>query len=506
MSDHKPQFPTRGRPRSRSSSRRFSPSSSRPQLQSLSAPPSTSDSMIYSHSSPTVESRSQYLHYPPPQPHYPPHPSYLTPYASQPMVTSAYTYNVRPSIDMQGMMNLPAYMHPQPDASSSNSSSSHPVPFPQHGHVSPPPAMSGPPHLSNTTGYHPTSYSSHLPTHFVYPSTQSYQNHNYHSPYLHPPFYLPYQVDQDNQWWNSSQYNNSQYMHQHHYHIQYPPQQLLPAERYQQHPQSSTSSDVQAQSPLVSHPPVRNTPTQPQSQPITITSPSPLSSPQKSDSPAKSPVPQNTDKEPTRQPYHPNPPLQRSEWVMWAGNVPSDTNEEELWKFFNKPPDSSDRSREETAGVMSIFLIARSNCAFVNFDTEAHLNAAIPRFGGQKFRPGDPKCPNLVCRVRKKTDDLRAGVGGQRGVGLHTRWVKEQKQKGKMGPKDDTTLDMSNLSLTSDEDGSRGGGGNCSFEQSSGSGSFASTTSSILTRYFPKRYFILKSLTQVGIYTRISVV
>ena len=183
---------------------------------------------------------------------------------------------------------------------------------------------------------------------------------------------------------------------------------------------------------------------------------------------------------------------------MWAGNVPSDATNEELWEFFNAPPDSSEEGVEQNAGVSSVFLIARSNCAFVNFDTEAHLTTAIARFNGQKIRPDDPKCPNLVCRVRKRTDDLRAGVGGQRGVGLHMKWIQERKQKARTSgksPVDDVTQATSNLSLTSDE-----GDGNRSFEQSSGTGSFASTTSSVFAQHFPKRYFILKSLTQVGVY------
>jgi hypothetical protein len=188
---------------------------------------------------------------------------------------------------------------------------------------------------------------------------------------------------------------------------------------------------------------------------------------------------------------------------MWAGNVPSDATNEELWEFFNTPLDSSEEAIEQNAGVSSVFLIARSNCAFVNFDTEAHLTAAITRFGGQKIRPDDPKCPNLVCRVRKRTDDLRAGVGGQRGVGLHMKWIQERKQKARMGgksPVDDVTQSTSNLSLTSDEEGGGGEDGNRSFEQSSGSGSFASTTSSVFAQHFPKRYFILKSLTQVDMH------
>lgn len=35
-----------------------------------------------------------------------------------------------------------------------------------------------------------------------------------------------------------------------------------------------------------------------------------------------------------RQPYHPAPPAHRSNWVMWAGNVPSDAKHDELWRFF----------------------------------------------------------------------------------------------------------------------------------------------------------------------------
>lgn len=501
MSDYRSPFPARGRPRTRSSSRRFLPP--RPQLQSLSAPTS-SNSMTHPHISPTVENRPQYLHYPPPQPHYrPPHTGYITPYASQPMVTTpTYAYSVHSPIDMQTTMGLPMYMHSQQqDSSSSNLPSPHPTPLPQHGHVSPPPPVtSAPPHFHNTPGYHSMSYSSQGPTHFGYPSTQSYPNPGYQPAYLPPSFHPPYQTDQDGQWWYSGQYDSPQYLHQQPYHMTYQPrQQQLSAEYYQRQQLQSGSSDAQVRSPQVSQPQTRFTPTRPESEPTAPTPPSPQSSPKKSDSPGKSPPPLSGGREAVRQPYHPNPPPQRSEWVMWAGNVPSDATNEELWRFFNKTPDSSDGATGETSGVSSIFLIARSNCAFVNFDTEAHLGVAITRFNGQKIRPDDPKCPNLVCRVRKKTDDLRAGVGGQRGVGLHLKWIQERKQKGKLSaksPVDDVARGASSLSLTSDEEGSAVGEGNRSFEQSSGSGSFASTTSSVLAQHFPKRYFILKSLTQ----------
>ncbi|KAF9017528.1 hypothetical protein BDZ89DRAFT_1022147 [Hymenopellis radicata] len=199
-----------------------------------------------------------------------------------------------------------------------------------------------------------------------------------------------------------------------------------------------------------------------------------------------------------RRPYHPNPPSHRSEWVMWVGNVPSDASHDELWRFFNQS------DGDARIGVMSIFLISRSSCAFVNYESEANLQQAIGQFNAKALRPNDPRCPRLVCRVRQKDDDLKAGVGGQRGMGLHTKWVKQQKEKGKAKETEETNLDASDDSpsasssrlsvppaLPSDEDSPARPA-----LQSSNSGSFGSTTSSVLTKYFPKRFFILKSLTQ----------
>ncbi|KAF9465324.1 YT521-B-like domain-containing protein [Collybia nuda] len=193
---------------------------------------------------------------------------------------------------------------------------------------------------------------------------------------------------------------------------------------------------------------------------------------------------------------------------MWAGNVPSDATHDELWRYFNKTSDEPLAAEEQTStGVLSIFLISRSSCAFINFDTEEHLHAAIERFNGKSLRPLDPHCPRLVCRVRRKGDDLKAGVGGQRGTGMHTRWVKDQKRKGPElndtsetstsdGGLSATSSDLapiiSPLAISSDEEGRP----RRAARHSSSSGSFASTNSSILSRYFPNRFFILKSLTQ----------
>ncbi|KLT45073.1 hypothetical protein CC85DRAFT_241360 [Cutaneotrichosporon oleaginosum] len=192
------------------------------------------------------------------------------------------------------------------------------------------------------------------------------------------------------------------------------------------------------------------------------------------------------DGERERKEYHPQPPARRSEWVMWVGNVPSNVSHEELWRFFNTttPPSALSNPSEPWRGPSSIFLISRSSCAFVNFSSQADLDRAVPFFHGLSLRPWDPRCPRMVCRVRHKDDDLRAGVGAQRGVGMHRAWVEQQKQAEKnLSPK------APNLELP-DHPHSQSSSSN-----HKSSASFASTNSSFLVHHFPKRYFILKSLT-----------
>jgi hypothetical protein len=154
---------------------------------------------------------------------------------------------------------------------------------------------------------------------------------------------------------------------------------------------------------------------------------------------------------------------------MWCGNVPSDATQDELWRFFTGPlskrPVSShggspkapsavldDTAETLTAAaeagelpaaspidpsvpvpfdgeceVASIFLIARSSCCFVNYRSQEALDSAISRFNGLPIRPLEgPRSLRLVCRVRRKEDDLKAGVGGQRGRGVHKDWVKDK--------------------------------------------------------------------------------
>ncbi|KAK2463369.1 hypothetical protein APHAL10511_004595 [Amanita phalloides] len=201
----------------------------------------------------------------------------------------------------------------------------------------------------------------------------------------------------------------------------------------------------------------------------------------------------------TRRSYHPKSPLQRSEWTMWAGNVPSDAAHDEVYRFFQR---LRSWHESETSPVVSVFLINRSSCAFINYDTEEHLKEAIEYFNGKPLRPEDPRCLKLVCRVRKKDEELKAGVGAQRGMGIHIKWIKEKNTMRESASSPDleyaedrlVRMTSSHSVSSSDEEHRRRPQPK---SNSSGShGSYASTTSSLFSRHFPKRYFILKSLTQ----------
>lgn len=120
---------------------------------------------------------------------------------------------------------------------------------------------------------------------------------------------------------------------------------------------------------------------------------------------------------------------------MWVGNIPSDCDHDELYNFFDailypNLEDADEGSTESPrSGVTSVFLIQQSNCAFVNYDSEVRLLNAVEKTNGVALRPDDPRCLKLVSRVRRKGEDEKAGVGAQRGVGMHTSWVHQQKKK-----------------------------------------------------------------------------
>ncbi|KAB8232525.1 putative YT521-B-like splicing factor [Aspergillus alliaceus] len=73
--------------------------------------------------------------------------------------------------------------------------------------------------------------------------------------------------------------------------------------------------------------------------------------------------------------------------ALWIGNLPPATDINELKDYF---------AREATRDVESVFLISKSNCAFVNYKTEAACLAALSRFHDSRFHGA-----RLVCRLRR---------------------------------------------------------------------------------------------------------
>ncbi|TKY85248.1 hypothetical protein EX895_006328 [Sporisorium graminicola] len=232
--------------------------------------------------------------------------------------------------------------------------------------------------------------------------------------------------------------------------------------------------------------------------------------------------------------YHPQQGP-RSDWVLWCGNVPQDATVEELWEVFSRltldeyrrwlaSPEGQEHAAEgaeastdgdvEEHGVLSIFIISRSNCAFINYASLPHLTRAVKYFHGKQVRPLDPRCPKLVCRVRKKDDEAQAGVAGQRGRGIHVAWLKQQRElerardapNGELPSKEspfplppsEPLSPLSPLSPPPPKDAPPQvavGLTSAASYSSSGSASYASTNSSLFRHpAFRHRFFILKSL------------
>ncbi|KIV94426.1 hypothetical protein PV10_02193 [Exophiala mesophila] len=73
--------------------------------------------------------------------------------------------------------------------------------------------------------------------------------------------------------------------------------------------------------------------------------------------------------------------------ALWVGNLPPSTHIIDLKDHF---------SNEATDEIESVFLISKSNCAFVNYKTEASCTAAMARFHDSRFHG-----VRLVCRLRR---------------------------------------------------------------------------------------------------------
>ncbi|ETN38782.1 uncharacterized protein HMPREF1541_06820 [Cyphellophora europaea CBS 101466] len=73
--------------------------------------------------------------------------------------------------------------------------------------------------------------------------------------------------------------------------------------------------------------------------------------------------------------------------ALWVGNLPPGTHILDLKDHF---------SRDATKDIESVFLISKSNCAFVNYKTEESCQAAMSRFHDSRFQN-----VRLVCRLRR---------------------------------------------------------------------------------------------------------
>ncbi|KAK4984599.1 hypothetical protein LTR50_006506 [Elasticomyces elasticus] len=89
----------------------------------------------------------------------------------------------------------------------------------------------------------------------------------------------------------------------------------------------------------------------------------------------------------TQYPRGPPRKPKQSGFALWVGNLPPRTTILELKDHFSK---------DATKDIESLFLISKSNCAFVNYRTEAACTAAMTRFHDSRFHG-----VRLVCRLRR---------------------------------------------------------------------------------------------------------
>lgn len=73
--------------------------------------------------------------------------------------------------------------------------------------------------------------------------------------------------------------------------------------------------------------------------------------------------------------------------ALWVGNLPPGANVMDLKDHF---------SQEATNDIESVFLISKSNCAFVNYKSASACAMALGRFHDSRFQG-----VRLVCRLRK---------------------------------------------------------------------------------------------------------
>lgn len=82
--------------------------------------------------------------------------------------------------------------------------------------------------------------------------------------------------------------------------------------------------------------------------------------------------------------------------ALWVGNLPAGTAISDLKDHFSK---------DATKDIESVFLISKSNCAFVNYRSEGACAAAMSRFHDSRFQG-----VRLVCRLRRNSNASAPGV------------------------------------------------------------------------------------------------
>ena len=89
--------------------------------------------------------------------------------------------------------------------------------------------------------------------------------------------------------------------------------------------------------------------------------------------------------------------------ALWVGNLPPGANVVDLKDHF---------SQDATNDIESVFLISKSNCAFVNYKSAAACASALARFHDSRFQG-----VRVVCRLRKGSTAPGSGSVGVAGTG-----------------------------------------------------------------------------------------
>lgn len=151
--------------------------------------------------------------------------------------------------------------------------------------------------------------------------------------------------------------------------------------------------------------------------------------------------------------------------ALWVGNLPPAATVTDLKDHF---------SRDATSDIQSLFLISKSNCAFVNYKSEAACVAAMNRFHDSRFHG-----VRLVCRLRRGSTS--------------TTSASTTNEPSKATTNQDTAPKAASANIPNNESPDPIIVGSAPTAQASTDNSVAHTNSP--TTKVPEKFFIVKSLT-----------